>query len=106
MNCHIKGQTIKIVGAPRQYLHFCGLKVFGKDAAPKLHHHKEEHKKPSGGKLKRLEVNTKSAQMSSRWNDGRNKAKNPIMNPNSFRNRWGNGMTCMHTMADARGAWW
>jgi len=28
INCHIKGDFIKIEGAPKKYLHFCGLKVW------------------------------------------------------------------------------
>jgi len=49
--------------------------------------------------------------MSSRWNDGRNKAKNPIsmvqtMATTTWNSRWGNGMTCMLTMAEAKGASW
>ena len=30
LNCRARGNFIKIVGAPRQYLHFCGLRVFGR----------------------------------------------------------------------------
>jgi len=32
MNCNVKGKVLRVVGAPRQYLHFCGLKVFGSDS--------------------------------------------------------------------------
>ena len=30
VNCRAKGNFIKIVGAPKQYLHFCGIRAWGK----------------------------------------------------------------------------
>jgi len=44
--------------------------------------------------------------MSSRWNYSKNKPCNPFQSHTKFQPRWGSTMTCMHTMADARGAWW
>ena len=29
VNCRARGNFVKIVGAPRQYLHFCGIRVWG-----------------------------------------------------------------------------
>ena len=29
VNCRARGNFIKIVGAPRQYLHFCGIRAWG-----------------------------------------------------------------------------
>jgi len=89
-NCNLKGTFVKIRGTHRDYLHICGFHVFGKP----------------GPKLNRLSLINSSAKMSSRWNDKRNKPINPFMNANHFKSRWGNGMTCMHTMADSKGAWW
>jgi hypothetical protein len=39
LNCRARGNTIKIVGAPKQYLHFCGIRVWATDClsrAPKV----------------------------------------------------------------------
>jgi len=44
--------------------------------------------------------------MSSYWRDKRVKAFNPFKT-NRFAPRWGQGaFTCIHTLNDARGAWW
>jgi len=29
LNCRAKGSFVKVVGAPKQYLHFCGIRVWG-----------------------------------------------------------------------------
>jgi hypothetical protein len=96
VNCRAKGSFVKIIGAPRQYLHFCGIKVWGYGGVVT---------KPMG-RAQVIKFYGTSAKQSTYWRDGRIRAYNPFKSPNRFVNRWGNGMTCTHTLNDVKGPWW
>jgi hypothetical protein len=99
VNCRARGTFVKIVAAPRQYLHFCGIRAWGYGGrrAPRP----VPNTKPVA-----VGFNRKAARQSTYWRDGRVKAWNPFKT-NRFNARWGQGaFTCTHTLNDARGAWW
>ena len=100
VNCRARGNYIKIVGAPRQYLHFCGIRAWGHGGGRRVR--RPAHR----GRPSVIGLNRGSAKMSSYWKDKRVKAFNPFKT-NRFAPRWGQGaFTCIHTLNDARGAWW
>ena len=97
VNCNARGSYVKIVGAPRQYLTFCGIKVWGPASR-----HRHTRNMP-------VKFSFKGATMSSRLNYRGNYPYNPFKGQKRirYRNRFGvRPLTCMHTLNDARGAWW
>jgi hypothetical protein len=113
--------VLKIVGVPNQYLHFCGIKIWGLanddtcNPEPEPEPVKEPEpeppkiKEPEAGIIIPANLTFKTAEvtMSSKWKDERMKPWNPIKVTQKFNPNWGGGkFTCIHTMNDAEGAWW
>jgi hypothetical protein len=103
--CRARGSYIKIVGAPRQYLHFCGIKAWGyEDRDMPVRRVVHRHHRRSARRVTAFRM-TKATQ-SSYFKDKRVKAYNPFKTT-AFNARWGRGaFTCTHTLNDALGPWW
>jgi hypothetical protein len=109
------GEFIKIQGPPKQYLHFCGLKVWAITTGEEVVSEEPEEPEPikvlrttGGGTVipKLAEFKPDQITMSSKYNHEQNKPWNPIKSEN-FNANWGQGeFTCMHTLQDKAGPWW
>jgi len=128
------GTFLKIQGNPNQYLHFCGIKVWGMNPIEKciekpIPTPEPEIEEPEGGLWddddldhedpsslncdvpKRLALKEDQASMSSVWKDGRTEVhphdvfKSKKWNANFGWDKLGE-LTCIHTLTDKDGAWW
>ena len=103
-NCRRRGNFVKIIGRPRQYLHFCGIKVWGVRAVGAITRTRQGSTKTIS--ITNIRLNRQSAKMSSYWKDKRVKVWN-VFKTHHFNARWGQGaFTCIHTLKDPKGAWW